>query len=407
MEQPSMVGLDPTRVVEVDIFSDDARQRWMTLAAEWAQQPPFFVVNYGIPQVVVGRYADVRDVLMSPERFTSTPPPAAGERFDAFMGLPHVGAMNGDPHDRVRRILQPFFGTGGIAQYQPSIERHVETLLDEIEARGDEFDAVVDFSRQLIPRIMLGTMFAIDETRCEVFIRMNEELERVASAGGYPTSYVEAFREARRVIDAMIAERVDQPSEDFVSGLIQGRDRGEPISDDEIAANVFAICVAAMTTTSTESAMMLYAWIRHREQFAVLDDEPEGLAAAVEECLRLHPAGLFVFPRFAVDDTDLGGTTIRADMPVHACVAAANLDPTVYPDPLSFDIRRNPKHTLTFGAGPHFCAGGLLARRILQTSLRAFMRRFPQLRLADDDFEPTYHGQLGEVAPVSIRLRIR
>jgi cytochrome P450 len=399
--------IDPTSVLDVDIFSDDTRQRWRELAVDWATRPPFYVVNFGIPQVVIGRYDDVREAFTSPDRITSTPPPASSERFDAFMGLPHIAVMNGPPHDRVRRILQPTFSSAGIERYGEAIETHINELLDEIEARGNEFDVIPDFSRKLIPRIMLGTMFGLDEEQQAVFIRMNVELEGVATSGGYPTAYVAAFEDARRVIDEMIAEREATPTDDFISMLIQGRDRGEPITDEEIFANVFAIGAAAMTTTSTTAAMTLYAWMRYRDQFEILSSQPALIPDAVEESLRCHPAGLFVFPRFAAVDTEIGGTPIPAGTPVHPCVAAANFDATHYPDPLRFDIRRQPKHIATFGFGGHFCAGAILARKILASSLRAFMSRYPDLALIDPDWAPVYHGQLGEIAPADLPMRLR
>jgi cytochrome P450 len=404
---PDITTLDPSLLADVDLFSDQTRQEWFALASGWATRAPFYVINHGIPQVVVGRYADVREVLMSPERFTSTPPAQASDRFDAFMGLPHIGAMNGEPHDRIRRILQNWFGAAGIARYDKAIDRHIEQLLDELEASNGEIDVVPAFSRELIPRIMLGTMFGLDEEQRSVFLKMNKELETVALSGGYPTDYVEAFNAARQVIDQLIAARGARPTDDFISGLIKGRAKGEPITDEEIVANVFAICAAAITTTSTTMAMTLYAWMRHREQFEILVSEPELLAPAVEESLRLHPAGLFVFPRFAMTDCELGGTPITAGLPVHACVAAANLDPSVYPDPLTFDIRRRPRQIMSFGVGAHYCAGGILARKILQIGLRAFMRRYPNAQLAHPNFTVSYHGQLGEVAPASIPLRLR
>ena len=61
----------------------------------------------------------------------------------------------------------------------------------------------------------------------------------------------------------VIAEREAQPNPtDFIGGLVAGRESGdEPITNDEIAAQVFAICAAAMTTTTTETTMTLYAWM--------------------------------------------------------------------------------------------------------------------------------------------------
>ncbi|MDB5420559.1 MAG: hypothetical protein JWR59_506, partial [Brevundimonas sp.] len=341
--------LDPGRVVDIDVASEETRSNWLSLAAEWATRPPFYVMIGGKPEVIVSRYADVRKVFMSPADFRTTPPPMSGP----FANFPHVGQTDGAQHDRLRRILQPWFGPAGIAAYNDRIEAHIDALLDEIEARGDAVDLVRDFTHKLVPRIMLGTMFGLEEDRYDIFVKMN----RAMNSGGDPRSIIDPFSEARVLVDQIIAERSAAPTDDFITALIQARQRGDGVTDEEIVANVLAICVAAMSTTSTTTAMALLRWTRNRADFAQVLDDPALMAGAVEECLRLHPAGLFVFPRYANADIEVGGTKIWKEMRMHMCVAAADLDPTVYADPLRFDIRRNPKLTLIFGAGMHFCAG--------------------------------------------------
>ncbi len=174
---------------------------------------------------------------------------------------------------------------------------------------------------------------------------MNKELESVAKVGGYPADYVEWFNASRVAIDEIIAERERQPSPtDFIGGLVAGRESGdEPITNDEIAAQVFAICAAALTTTTTETAVTLWCWMTHRDEFEILRERPELMPQAIEEALRLHPAGLFIFPRFVTEDTEVGGTALFEGMPLHVCVAAADLDPVAYPDPLEFKIDRDPE----------------------------------------------------------------
>lgn len=403
--------LDRDRILDVDIFADEIRQNWLGHAADWATRPPFYILSLGIPQVVVARNKDVREVLRAPERFHSTPPAEASAHFDVFMGLPVISLLNGAPHDRIRRILQPWFGGQGIARLESEIERHVDELSAEIEAKeagGGQIDFVWDFAFKLIPRIMLGTMFGLSEDRQAVFIRMNSEFDNVAKVGGYPADYVESFHKARALVDEIIGEREVSPSPtDFIGALIAGRNSGEePITDDEIAAQVFAICAGAIDTVATEVTMTVYTWMSRKADFEILREQPELISQAVEEAMRLHPAGLFVFPRFAATDTEVGGTKIWKDMPVHVCVASADLDPEAYPDPLEFKIGRNPKHLAVFGAGPHFCAGSILARTIINQVVRTMMNRHPNMHLVDPNWTPRYDGQLGQVAPQSMEVRL-
>jgi cytochrome P450 len=94
-------------------------------------------------------------------------------------------------------------------------------------------------------------------------------------------------------------------------------------------------------------------------------------------------------------------------MVVRVATAAADIDPAVYPDPLRFDVRRNPQRILPFGWGSHICIAQRLARLVLNKALERLLDRFPTLELTDVDFVPTYRGQVGEVVPISIPMRIR
>src|SRR3546814_14200822 len=82
-------------------------------------------------------------------------------------------------------------------------------------------------------------------------------------------------------------------------------------------------------------------------------------------------------------ETELGGTPMPAGMPIYVVNQAASWDPSQYPDPMRFDIDRNPQRVPVFGGGVHFCIGNRLARLVLRTGLEALVTQFPRLRLAD------------------------
>jgi cytochrome P450 len=107
---------------------------------------------------------------------------------------------------------------------------------------------------------------------------------------------------------------------------------------------------------------------------------------AVEELLRFVPlmAAAGTMPRYATQDVQVAGTTVRAGEPVIASLAAANRDHRRFRSPAVLDLRRNDGEHLAFGHGPHHCPGALLARVELQEALAVLWRRFPALRLAGD-----------------------
>ena len=55
----SLADLDKNNVVDIDLGSTEFKANAHRYMAEWARQPPFYVLGYGQPQVIVGRYADV------------------------------------------------------------------------------------------------------------------------------------------------------------------------------------------------------------------------------------------------------------------------------------------------------------------------------------------------------------
>jgi cytochrome P450 len=93
-----------------------------------------------------------------------------------------------------------------------------------------------------------------------------------------------------------------------------------------------------------------------------------------------------VIPRYATEDVELSGGTVRAGEAVLPAYHAANRDPRVFDDPERFDLTRTPQPShVTFGHGIHFCLGAHMARIELQVTLAALLRYFPDLRLAETD----------------------
>jgi pentalenolactone synthase len=111
--------------------------------------------------------------------------------------------------------------------------------------------------------------------------------------------------------------------------------------------------------------------------------DPDGQApATVEEVLRMAVTGGVGLPRYAHEDVEIEGVTIRRGDCVLLSNSAANRDPSVFADPDEFDTGRSPNIHLAFGHGVHFCVGASLARTELKIALSTLFRRIPTLRLA-------------------------
>ena len=180
--------------------------------------------------------------------------------------------------------------------------------------------------------------------------------------------------------------------------MARDRDQGDKLTDRELFDQIFTICGAALSATSRAAGGALYSLYSHPDQLAELIAEPGLIPEAVEECLSIASNGYFTFPRMATRDTEVGGTKILKGMVVRPSPQAANYDPDVFPDPLRFDIHRNPKRILAFGAGPHHCIGNILGRTAINIAIRRLLARFPNAKLADPDFIPSMAAPLANCA---------
>ena len=410
MRRGDFIELPEGKAVTLDFRSTEFRQNAHRIVAEWARQPPFYVLGDGPPQVVVGRYADVHEVFSDAERFASQLPKGPGyEQYDKFMGFPFLTQMDGEQHARLRRLLIPAFSARRMQQVEQSFTVTIERMLDDIEREGPEFDAMTQYGAKLVVGALVTTMMGLNEERRQILLDYQDILPLATSirpGQPYPPDCVRATKRATDLAHEVIAERRAGLRSDFLNDLVQARDQGDKLSDDELFGMIFGL-FGALAATSRSAGGALYTLYRHTGQLAQLIRDPALIPDAVDECLRIASNGYFTFARIATRDTEVGGTPIYEGMIVRPSPLAANYDPLVYPDPQRFDIHRKPKRIMSFAVGPHFCVGNILGRTTITIAMERLLARFPKARLADPDFVPVYGGAVGELRLLNLPMLIQ
>ncbi|MGH9079486.1 MAG: cytochrome P450, partial [Acidimicrobiales bacterium] len=144
------------------------------------------------------------------------------------------------------------------------------------------------------------------------------------------------------------------------------------------------LTVAGNETTRNLMSGAMHAFFQHPEQWQKLRDDPSLLPGAIEEMLRFVTP-VMNFRRQTTSGFELGGQSIEPDSKVVFFHVSANRDETVFDDPHSFDITRNPNPHIAFGAGgPHFCLGANLARMEIRVMFEHLLDRMPEVEPAGE-----------------------
>jgi cytochrome P450 len=403
----NIAELDPAKVLRIDLGSQETKARMLDYCAEWGRREPFYVPRDGHVIVICGRHADALEVYQDRERFSNAVPKEKGfEMFAKFMDVRVLAQMDGAPHDRIRRLMSPAMAPKAVNRLERQIVEAVDELLDKVEAGGPSFDGMKDFGDHLIVEALLTKMLGLTPAQKAVFLEMHRVIPLITyteAGNSYPEECLRAFADARALIDEIVAERHERPGDDLISDLIAVRDEGDKLSDHEMFDQIFTVTAGALSGTTLSIGGILYALYKHPDVIKVLRGDPGLISSAVAECQRWYVGGYMTFPRFATCDTEVGGTQIKKGMVMRVCPQAAHYDPSVYPDPLRFDIHRNPRN-IAFGSGPHLCLGHHFAKLLLRIAVERLIQRFPDARLVDPAMSLQLGGSVGELRILSLPM---
>lgn len=289
-------------------------------------------------------------------------------------------AMEGDEHNRLRRLASPAFTPRATERLRPFIREVMGGLVDEVAAKG-RCEFVADISEPY-PIPIICELLGAPKQDWKLFSAWATDIFRIFNndmANDLPAIQA-AMTELDHYVEAMIDERRQQPADDLLSRLIAVEEEGDRMSTSELVMMTEAVLMAGTDTTRNQLACAIALFARHPDQWKLLGDDPELAPQAVEETMR-HLGAVRSTLRVASEDIEYRDVVFPAGTLVMASMAGANHDPGMWPDPHTFDITRPSSGApqMTFGSGIHYCLGASLARAELQEAFPILARRMPDL----------------------------
>jgi cytochrome P450 len=335
--------------------SDASRQQLEARAPQWDEKERIWLVT---------RYADATQVLKNTDIAIVEVSAQIG-RLSARMGgefdniillLGHSHPFQNTPvHEPIRNALMAFVND---VQHRWTVER-LDALAGELLAPladGRAHDVIPALARR-IPTTIISDALGLapdDIERCGTWVR---ELSSIWHRPAHALRELRALEEtATNIVELLSARLGGEPRETF--------------------ARIAFLAMAGVDTTTGLFGSALNHLARHLPLQQRLRHEPMLIPGFVNEALRCWPPLRRIIGRKALRDITLDGATIPAGAYIAIDLECAQRDPDAYAEPDRFDPARKSPPTLSFGAGPHTCAGVALARLESRVLIERLVRDF-------------------------------
>lgn len=303
-------------------------------------------------------------------------------------GWPQIDTLlTADPpvHTRFRKLVNLAFSMPRVNALEVGIRAKVDALIDGFIDKG-ECEFVSEFAVGLPVQVICEQLgFELSEQAdvkrwSDAFA---DRLGRMISKERELECAHEVV-EFQHAVKAKIDVRRERPTDDLLSDVVNASQPGEePLNDAEILSIAQQLMVAGNETTTHALAGGIVHLATNPDQQDKVRANPKLIGNMVEEVLRLDTptAGMW---RLVKRDCTLGGHEFKAGSMIMLRYAAANRDPSRYPDPDRFDVERgNARSHLAFGRGIHMCVGNMLSRKEMSVAFERLLARLDDIRLAE------------------------
>ncbi len=283
-------------------------------------------------------------------------------------------SLEGEDHDRIRRLLRPAFGRKVIQSWVPSFQDLANELIDGFCEDG-EVEFISQFSEPYATRVICR-LLGLPEDEWPHIAHWADDLGKSFGINvGNDVPVIEAALDGLyEYCNQVIADRSANPREDLVTSIVQAQEAGQ-LSGEELGVALVFLIFAGMETTRNQLGLALQTLLAHPDQWKLLGERPDLGDNAVEEVMRVNPTVTWV-TREAIEDVEFQGLVIPAGGVIQMFSQSAGTDPRVMPDP-SFDITVPKPPHLGFGAGVHHCLGHFVARADMSVALPLLAQRMP------------------------------
>ena len=367
-------------VDDTDPFSHEVLENPLPLHARLRDAGPVVhLTKYDA--YAIARYEQVHGALVNWQEFQS----AGGVGLSNFRyeepWRPPSLLLEADPpnHDAPRRVLSKVLGPRALRRLRDRWFADADVLVDQVLARGDQFDAVRALAEAFPLRVFPDAVGIPEEGR-ENLLPYGDHLfnafgpaNDLVQAGAPRVADLSSWVNAQCARDVLTADG-------FGAQIWTASDRGD-ITAEQAPLVVRSLLSAGVDTTVHGLSAVLYAIATNPRQWQRLRKQPSLARVAFDEAVRWE-SPVQTFFRTATTQVRVNDHVVPEGKKILMFLAAANRDPRRWNNPDHFDLSRDPSGHVGFGMGIHQCVGQHIARLEAEALLTALARRVRTIELA-------------------------
>jgi cytochrome P450 len=380
---PYSVPLEKLDVANPYLFEADVHQDWFKRLRDEAPVHYCAESEFG-PYWSVTRYEDIMTVDTSHKIYSSEPAITIRDQLEDFQ-LPMFIAMDRPKHDIQRNTVSPAVGAEALRQFEPIIRERTQDVLDNLPV-GEPIDWVDSVSIELTTR-MLATLFDFpfeERRKLTWWSDLTTTLPGVEDMVETEDEWKQEMLGCLEYFIGLWNQRAKEPpANDFISRMVHG-EATKDMDPMEYLGNLLLLIVGGNDTTRSTMTSSVLCLDRNPAQFAELRDNPDLIPQMVSETIRWQTP-LAHMRRTALEDTALGGQTIRKGDKVVMWYVSGNRDERFFDNPDAYDFHREKlrKH-LSFGFGIHRCMGNRVAEMQLHTLWEEILKRYDRIEVVGE-----------------------
>lgn len=366
-------------VYDLDFYSEDVRiDPWPHYKAIRDAGPVVRLVQHDL--WAIGRFKDVKAALGNWQVFSSAKGVAASEQRNSRVS---GGVLESDDpiHAQLRSFLQGPILPGSLNKLKERFQTSADQLIDDL-VRRKEFDAVTELAHHLPVHIVSEMVGLPEEGRSNMLDWASASFD---SLGAYNDRYRSSEAKRAEALDYVRNIQRDKLLPGSWGETILSDPRAQTFNPKNAQDLLFNYVGPSLDTTISAIASAVWLFYANPEQWTLVREDPALIPRAVDEVLRIEPP-VQHFTRYVTQDIEIDGILLPEGARAVVMFASANRDERKWKHPDRFDVRRDSREHLAFGAGPHMCMGMHLAKLEMRCLLTALASRVSRFHLAGEPF---------------------